>query len=89
MYMQDFGAPVGYRMMMKNPKRIDALIVQNANAYLDGLTPKRQEFFRNAQQGTSQKELDFLYSITSRAVTINKQYLFDLDSINKTLAIFA
>ncbi|WP_299799808.1 alpha/beta hydrolase [uncultured Maribacter sp.] len=82
MYMQDFGAPVGYRMMMKNPKRISALIVQNANAYLDGLTPKRQDFFRNAQQDTSQTEVDFLYSITSREVTINKQYLFDIDSVN-------
>ncbi|MDO5971410.1 alpha/beta hydrolase [Flavivirga aquimarina] len=78
MYIQDFGAPVGYRMMMKNPKRIKALIVQNANAYLDGLTPKRQEFFKNAQQDTSQKELDFLYSITSKDVIINKQYLFDI-----------
>ena len=82
MYMQDFGAPVGYRMMMNDPKRIKALIVQNANAYLDGLTPKRQAFFKNAQQDTSQKELDFLYNITSREVTINKQYLFDLDSTN-------
>ena len=82
MYMQDFGAPVGYRMMMKNPKRIQALIVQNANAYLDGLTPKRQAFFKNAQQDTSQKQLDFLYGITSRETTINKQYLFDLDSTN-------
>ena len=82
MYMQDFGAPVGYRMMLKNPQRIDALIVQNANAYLDGLTPKRQAFFKNAQQDTSQKQLDFLYSITSRETTINKQYLFDIDSTN-------
>lgn len=82
MYMQDFGAPVGYRMMMKDPKRIQALIVQNANAYLDGLTPKRQAFFKNAQQDTTQKQLDFLYHITSRDVTVNKQYLFDLDSTN-------
>lgn len=82
MYMQDFGAPVGYRMMMKNPKRIDALIVQNANAYLDGLTPKRQAFFKNAQQDKSQKQLDFLYSITSKETIINKQYLFDIDTTN-------
>jgi len=82
MYMQDFGAPVGYRMMMKDPKRIKALIVQNANAYLDGLTQKRQDFFRNAQQDTSQKEIDFLYSITSKEVIINKQYLFDIDATN-------
>ncbi|MBF8148787.1 alpha/beta hydrolase [Winogradskyella sp. F6397] len=82
MYMQDFGAPVGYRMMMKNPKRIEALIVQNANAYLDGLTPKRQDFFRTAQTDTSQAKYDFLYSLTGKDAIINKQYLFDLDSSN-------
>ncbi|WP_040279393.1 alpha/beta fold hydrolase [Psychroserpens damuponensis] len=82
LYMQDFGAPVGYRMMMKNPKRIEALIVQNANAYLDGLTPKRQDFFRTAQTDTSQVKYDFLYSLTSKNAIINKQYLFDLDSTN-------
>ena len=82
MYMQDFGAPVGYRMMLKDPKRIKALVVQNANAYLDGLTAKRQDFFKKAQQDTSQEEIDFLYSITSRNTTVNKQYLFDLDSSN-------
>ena len=82
MYMQDFGAPVGYRMMMKNPKRIEALIVQNANAYLEGLTPKRQDFFRTAQTDTSQAKHDFLYSLTSKEAIINKQYLFDLDSTN-------
>ncbi len=82
MYMQDFGAPVGYRMMMKNPKRIEALIVQNANAYLDGLTQKRQDFFRTAQTDTSAQKHDFLYSLTSAEAIINKQYLFDLDSSN-------
>jgi pimeloyl-ACP methyl ester carboxylesterase len=82
MYMQDFGAPVGYRMMMKNPKRIEALIVQNANAYLEGLTPKRQAFFRTAQTDTSQVKHDFLYRLTGEDAIINKQYLFDLDSTN-------
>lgn len=85
MYMQDFGAPVGYRMMMKNPKRIEALIVQNANAYLDGLTPKRQDFFRTAQTDTSQEKHDFLYSITGKDAIINKQYLFDLDATNNNI----
>ncbi|MEP3837411.1 MAG: alpha/beta hydrolase [Algibacter sp.] len=82
LYMQDFGAPVGYRLMMHNPKRIEALIIQNANAYLDGLTPKRQEFFRTAQTDTSQEKHDFLFNLTSKDAIINKQYLFDLDSTN-------
>jgi pimeloyl-ACP methyl ester carboxylesterase len=82
MYMQDFGAPVGYRMMMHDPTRIDALIIQNANAYLDGLTPERQAFFRTAQSDTTKTKHDFLYSLTSKDAIINKQYLFDLDSSN-------
>ncbi len=82
MYMQDFGAPVGYRILMENPKYIKALIVQNANAYLEGLTPKRQTFFRTAQTDTSQEKYDFLYSLTSREAIIEKQYLFDIDSLN-------
>ena len=85
LYMQDFGAPVGYRMMTKNPKRITALIVQNANAYLEGLTPKRQHFFKTAQTDTSQKQHDFLYRLTGEDAIINKQYLFDLDSTNSNI----
>ncbi|WP_241492488.1 alpha/beta fold hydrolase [Lacinutrix himadriensis] len=83
MYMQDFGAPIGYRMMAKDPNRIDALVVQNANAYLDGLTPKRQDFFRTAQTDTSQTKRDFLYTLTGEDAVINKQYLFDLDATNR------
>ncbi|MFD1552902.1 alpha/beta fold hydrolase [Putridiphycobacter roseus] len=82
MYMQDFGAPVGYRMMMKDPERIEALIVQNANAYLAGLTEKRQAFFRTAQSDTSAAKHAFLYGLTGADAIINQQYLFDLDSTN-------
>jgi pimeloyl-ACP methyl ester carboxylesterase len=85
MFMQDFGAPVGYRMMMTDPNRINALIVQNANAYLDGLTSKRQDFFRTAQTDTSKEKYEFLYSITGEDAVINKQYLFDLDSSNRKI----
>jgi pimeloyl-ACP methyl ester carboxylesterase len=37
MYVQDYGAPVGYRMAVKHPERVTALIVQNGNAYDDGI----------------------------------------------------
>jgi pimeloyl-ACP methyl ester carboxylesterase len=36
-YMQDFGGPVGYRLATRHPARVSALIVQNANAYEQGL----------------------------------------------------
>src|SRR5437588_11280727 len=37
LYMQDYGGPVGCRMAMAYPDRIEALIVQNAVAQNDGL----------------------------------------------------
>lgn len=39
-YMQDFGGPVGFRMAIKHPEWISGLIVQNANAYVEGLPPQ-------------------------------------------------
>ena len=33
----DYGAPVGYRLALKHPERVTALIVQNGNAYEEGL----------------------------------------------------
>lgn len=36
-YVQDYGAPIGYRIASAHPERITGLIVQNGNAYLEGL----------------------------------------------------
>jgi pimeloyl-ACP methyl ester carboxylesterase len=37
MYVMDYGAPVGYRLALKHPERVSALIIQNGNAYTEGL----------------------------------------------------
>jgi pimeloyl-ACP methyl ester carboxylesterase len=37
LYVQDYGAPVGYRLAIKHPERVSALVVQNGNAYEEGL----------------------------------------------------
>ena len=37
MYLMDYGAPVGFRIAANQPDRIDALIVQNGNAYVEGI----------------------------------------------------
>jgi len=38
-YVQDYGSPIGFRLAGKNPQAIEAIIVQNGNAYLEGLSP--------------------------------------------------
>lgn len=37
MYVMDYGAPVGYRLALKHPERVTGLIIQNGNAYEEGL----------------------------------------------------
>jgi len=37
--VQDYGGPVGFRLAVADPERLDALIVQNAVAHEDGLGP--------------------------------------------------
>ena len=37
LYVQDYGGPVGFRIAVQRPELIQALIVQNANAYNEGL----------------------------------------------------
>jgi pimeloyl-ACP methyl ester carboxylesterase len=37
LYLMDYGAPIGYRLATRYPDRVDALIVQNGNAYEEGL----------------------------------------------------
>lgn len=36
-YLMDYGAPVGFRLAAKHPERVDSLIIQNGNAYDEGL----------------------------------------------------
>jgi pimeloyl-ACP methyl ester carboxylesterase len=36
-YVFDYGAPTGFRIATKHPERIQAIISQNGNAYLEGL----------------------------------------------------
>ena len=37
LYMQDYGGPVGFRLFTKSPEKVKGFIIQNANAYMEGV----------------------------------------------------
>lgn len=78
LYMQDFGAPVGYRLLAMAPEGIKALVIQNANAYMAGLTEQRRAFFKNAHEDKSSEGLAKLYDFTGTEAITHKQYLRDV-----------
>ncbi|MEO0587519.1 MAG: alpha/beta fold hydrolase, partial [Planctomycetota bacterium] len=53
-YLMDYGAPVGFRLFAERPEAVTAFVVQNGNAYEEGLTefwaPLRKYWATNAAE---------------------------------------
>jgi pimeloyl-ACP methyl ester carboxylesterase len=45
LYMQDYGGPVGFRLFMQHPERVAGFVIQNANAYLEGVGDMPKQIF--------------------------------------------
>ena len=62
-YVFDYGAPTGFRLAVKHPERITAIISQNGNAYEEGLSdgwnPIRA-YWENASEANRNALRDFL-----------------------------
>jgi pimeloyl-ACP methyl ester carboxylesterase len=43
MYLHDYGCPIGLRICVNHPKKIERIIVQNGNAYMEGIGPQWDE----------------------------------------------
>ncbi|APS20204.1 alpha/beta hydrolase [Streptomyces sp. Tue 6075] len=39
-YVQDYGAPIGWRLALRNPDAVTAIVSQNGNAYDEGFVPE-------------------------------------------------
>ena len=63
LYVFDYGAPTGFRMAVRHPERITAIVSQNGNAYEEGLsdgwTPIRA-YWENASQANREALRGFL-----------------------------
>jgi pimeloyl-ACP methyl ester carboxylesterase len=44
LYLFDFGAPVGFRLAQAHPDRVTGLVIQNGNAYQEGLSDEARRF---------------------------------------------
>jgi pimeloyl-ACP methyl ester carboxylesterase len=70
LYMQDYGGPVGFRMALAHPERIEALIVQDAVAHNEGLGANwktRRAFWSDRAANESALRRDLLSLEAARA----------------------
>lgn len=68
-YVQDYGAPVGFRVASRHPEAIESLIVQNGNAYAEGLSaawePLRARWAKRSAE-TEKPVREFLSAATTK-----------------------
>ena len=67
-YVFDYGAPVGFRLALRYPDRLSALISQNGNAYLEGLSDDWAPV-RAFWENPSQQNRDALRSLSTLKTT--------------------
>ena len=63
LYLQDYGGPVGFRLAMAHPERVESLIIQNAVAHEDGLGPlwaRRRAFWADRSAHEAALRANFL-----------------------------
>ena len=64
--MQDYGAPVAFRIASQSPGRVRSLIIQNGNAYEDGLDPATwQPVFEYWKERTAALEQELVSGLLS------------------------
>ena len=69
LYMQDYGGPVGFRMALAHPERVQALIVQDAVAHNEGLGANwntRRAFWADRKANESALRINLLSLPTTR-----------------------
>ena len=69
LYMQDYGVPVGFRMALADPDRVEALIVQDGVAHNEGLGANwktRREFWKDRAPNESALRANLLSLQTTK-----------------------
>jgi pimeloyl-ACP methyl ester carboxylesterase len=62
LYMQDYGGPVGFRLALAHPDKVQAMIIQNAVAHIEGLSPlwdTRQAYWKDRAKYEDQLRTNF------------------------------
>jgi len=75
LYMQDYGGPVGFRIISRHPEWLDWLIIQNSNAYEIGFT-KAWDGFRNALWKNRTAQTEATLSAFFQLDAIKQVYLY-------------
>ena len=64
LYLMDYGAPIGYRLALRNPQAVIGMIVQNGNAYEGGLLEFWDPIKKYWHDRSADNEASILFLVT-------------------------
>jgi pimeloyl-ACP methyl ester carboxylesterase len=79
LYVFDYGAPIGYRLAVAHPERVQAIISQNGNAYLEGFSENWGSWETYWHSPTAENREACRESLTPDTIR-NFQYLHGTDA---------
>jgi pimeloyl-ACP methyl ester carboxylesterase len=72
-YLHDYGCPIGLRICVNHPEKIERIIVQNGNAYLEGIEPVWDEI-RDYWEHPTEEKKQKVYAFLSKEGTKDQYY---------------
>jgi pimeloyl-ACP methyl ester carboxylesterase len=82
LYIFDYGAPTGLRLAMKHPERISAIITQNGNAYIEGLSAEWGPWQTYWREPTAANREVCRASLTDEAIRFQYQHGAPADRVS-------
>lgn len=74
LYIFDYGAPTGLRLAMKHPERVSAIVTQNGNAYIEGLSKGWEPWQRYWRAPTPENREACRASLSDDAIRFQYQH---------------
>ncbi len=74
LYVFDYGAPVGLRLAMRHPERVSAIVTQNGNAYVEGLSEEWGPWQAYWREPTAENRERCRASLTDEAIRFQYQH---------------
>jgi pimeloyl-ACP methyl ester carboxylesterase len=81
-YLQDYGGPIAFRIIGKRPELVQALIIQNANVYVEGLGPDIARIGELQQAGDENALLAAIEHKLSLE-SIKEEHLFGAENVER------
>ncbi|NME70646.1 alpha/beta hydrolase [Flammeovirga aprica JL-4] len=88
LYIQNSSFHIGLQLMERDPDKIEALIIQNSELYIDALPENRQALYKNTGSDSSNAYMDYVWTLSGENADILSKDITPLDSTTYDIGLW-